>query len=62
MASNELNKNQGNGKIVVMTKWQHTKEMPPVFQRLMALLLKESTGHGEKCIKRESARRDHKVL
>jgi len=62
MASDELNKSQGNSKIVVMTNWQHTEAMPPAFKKLMDLLLKESTKHGEKCIKREYARRDNKVL
>ena len=41
MASNELNKSQGDSKIVVITNWQHAREMSPTFKRLMALLLQD---------------------
>jgi hypothetical protein len=42
MASNELNKSQGNSRIVVMTNWQYTEEMSLAFTRLMTLLLQEN--------------------
>ena len=47
MAGNKLNKYPRNGRIVVMTTWLGTKEIPPTFGRLMALLLKQKAGHGE---------------
>jgi len=47
MASDKPDKCQRNSKIVVTTRWRRTKEMPPAFGRLMALLLEEGTGHVE---------------
>jgi len=47
MAGNKLDKCPRNSKIVVMTTWLGTKEIPPTFGRLMALLLKQKTGHRE---------------
>ena len=37
-------KNQRNSQTKVVTRWQHTEEVPLAFKRLMMLLLKPRVG------------------